>query len=92
MNLEQANNRVVKAIADAKSNQRPLLRHKRPRGTWPCFFLKKAEKNGCETINGISMLVIQALTSYIDWTGREIELDEMGLAISKKIMDIKEKQ
>ena len=42
--LEQANNRVVKAIADAKSNQRPLLRHNRPRGTWPCFFLKKAEE------------------------------------------------
>jgi len=30
-------------MADAKSNQRPLLRHNRPRGTWPCFFLKKAE-------------------------------------------------
>jgi hypothetical protein len=42
--LEQANNRVIKAIADAKSNQRPLLRRNRPRGTWPCFFLKKAEK------------------------------------------------
>ena len=42
--LEQANNRVIKAMADAKSNQRPLLRHKRPRGTWPCFFLKKTEK------------------------------------------------
>ncbi|MGB2864659.1 MAG: hypothetical protein WBC05_15135, partial [Sedimentisphaerales bacterium] len=42
--LEQANNRVVKAIADAKSNQRPLLRRNRPRGTWPCFFLKKVEQ------------------------------------------------
>ena len=42
--LEQANNRVIKAMADAKSNQRPLLRHNRPRGIWPCFFLKKAEK------------------------------------------------
>jgi len=42
--LEQANNRVIKAMADARSNQRPLLRHNRPRGTWPCFFLKKAEK------------------------------------------------
>jgi hypothetical protein len=42
--LEQANNRVIKAIADAKSNQRPLLRHNRPRGTWPCFFLKEAEE------------------------------------------------
>jgi hypothetical protein len=41
--LEQANNRVIKAMADAKSNQRPLLRRKRPRGTWPCFFLKKTE-------------------------------------------------
>ena len=42
--LEQANNRVIKAIADAKSNQRPLLRHNRPRGIWPCFFLKEAEE------------------------------------------------
>jgi len=42
--LEKANNRVIKAMADARSNQRPLLRHNRPRGTWPCFFLKKAEK------------------------------------------------
>jgi len=42
--LEQANNRVIKAMADAKSNQRPLLRRKRPRGTWPCFFLEKAEE------------------------------------------------
>jgi hypothetical protein len=42
--LEQANNRVIKAMADAKSNQRPLLRRNRPRGTWPCFFLKKVEK------------------------------------------------
>ena len=41
--LEQANNRVVKAIADAKSNQRPLLWRNRSRGTWPCFFLKSAE-------------------------------------------------
>lgn len=41
--LEQANNRVIKAIADAKSNQRPMLWHNRPRGTWPCFFLKSAE-------------------------------------------------
>ena len=41
--LEQANSRVVKAMADAKSNQRPLLRRNRPRGTWPCFFLKKVE-------------------------------------------------
>jgi hypothetical protein len=41
--LEQANNRVVKAIADAKSNKRPLLRRNLPRGTWPCFFLKSAE-------------------------------------------------
>jgi len=38
--LEQANDRVIKAMADAKSNQRPLLRHNRPRGTWPCFFLE----------------------------------------------------
>jgi hypothetical protein len=42
--LEQANNRVIKAITDAKSNQRPLLYHNRPRGTWPCFFLKSAEE------------------------------------------------
>ncbi|KPL21620.1 MAG: hypothetical protein AMJ75_09625 [Phycisphaerae bacterium SM1_79] len=42
--LEQANNRVIKAIADAKSNQRPLLRNNRPRGTWPCFFLKESEE------------------------------------------------
>ena len=42
--LEQANNRVIKAMADAKSNRRPLLRHNRPRGTWPCFFLKEVEK------------------------------------------------
>ena len=42
--LEQANNRVIKAMADAKSNQRPLLRHNRSRGTWPCFFLKEAEE------------------------------------------------
>ncbi len=42
--LEQANNRVIKAMADAKSNQRPLLRRNRPRGTWPCFFLKDAEE------------------------------------------------
>jgi len=42
--LEQANNRVIKAMADAKSNQRPLLRRNRPRGTWPCFFLGKVEK------------------------------------------------
>jgi hypothetical protein len=42
--LEQANNLVVKAMTDAKSNQHPLLRRNRPRGTWPCFFLKKAEK------------------------------------------------
>ena len=41
--LEQANNRVIKAMADAKSNQRPLLRSNRPRGTWPCFFLKEVE-------------------------------------------------
>ena len=42
--LEQADNRVIKAMADANSNQRPLLRHNRPRGTWPCFFLKKAKE------------------------------------------------
>jgi len=42
--LEQANNRIIKAMADAKSNQRPLLRNNRPRGTWPCFFLKEVEK------------------------------------------------
>jgi len=36
--------RVIKAMADAKSNQRPLLRHNRPRGTWPCFFLEKVEQ------------------------------------------------
>jgi hypothetical protein len=42
--LEQANNRVIKAIADAKSNQRPLLRRNLSRGTWPCFFLKEAEE------------------------------------------------
>jgi hypothetical protein len=41
--LEQANNRVVKAIADAQSNQRSLLWRNRSRGTWPCFFLKSAE-------------------------------------------------
>ena len=42
--LERANNRVIKAMTDAKSNQRSLLRRKRSRGTWPCFFLKEAEK------------------------------------------------
>jgi hypothetical protein len=42
--LEQAHNRVVKAITDAKANQRPLLRRNLPRGTWPCFFLKAAER------------------------------------------------
>jgi hypothetical protein len=41
--LEQANNQVIEAIADAKLNQRPLLYHNRPRGAWPCFFLKSAE-------------------------------------------------
>jgi len=41
--LQQANNRVIKAMDDAKLNQRPLLRRSRPRGTWPCFFLKSAE-------------------------------------------------
>jgi hypothetical protein len=42
--LEQANSLVVKAMTDAKSNQRTLLRRNRPRGTWPCFFLKQAEE------------------------------------------------
>jgi len=41
--LEQANNLVIRAMTDAKSNQRPLLLHNRTRGTWPCFFLKSAE-------------------------------------------------
>jgi hypothetical protein len=42
--LEQANHRVIKAMADARSNQRPLLRRNLPRGTWPCFFLKETER------------------------------------------------
>jgi len=42
--LEQANNRVVRAITDAKSNQRQLLYYNRPRGKWPCFFLKSTEE------------------------------------------------
>jgi len=42
--LAKANNRVVKAIADAKANQRPLLRRGRPIETLPCFFLKEAEE------------------------------------------------
>jgi hypothetical protein len=42
--LEQAKRRVFKAIADAQSNQRPLLRNNQPRGNWPCFCLDKVVK------------------------------------------------
>lgn len=42
--LQQAQKLVFKAMADAKSNERPLLWQNRIRGTWPCFLLKKAEK------------------------------------------------
>jgi len=42
--LEQANKLVVRAMTDARSNRRSLLRRNRPRGTWPCFFLKEAEE------------------------------------------------
>jgi len=42
--LEQGRKLVLKAISDAESNKRPLLCYNRPRGDWPCFFLKKVEK------------------------------------------------
>lgn len=42
--LEQAKRRVLKAIADAQSNPRQLLWHNQPRGSWPCYYLDKVEK------------------------------------------------
>ena len=42
--LEQAKQRALKAILDAESNPKLLLWHNKPRGNWPCFFSKTAEK------------------------------------------------
>lgn len=41
--LEQARRRVLKAIADAESNPQTLLWHNKPRGNWPCFYLKTVQ-------------------------------------------------
>ncbi|MCP4566391.1 MAG: shikimate dehydrogenase [FCB group bacterium] len=54
----------------------------RPRET---VFLNRAKKSECRTINGISMLVIQALTSYNVWTEREIDIDGLGQNICKQL-------
>ena len=42
--LEDARRLVLKAISDAKSNQRPLLWRNQQRGNWPCFYSKEIEK------------------------------------------------
>jgi len=42
--LKQAEDLVLAAIAAAEANPQPLLWHNQSRGKWPCFFLKKVEK------------------------------------------------
>jgi len=37
--LDQASARALSAIAQARENPRPLLRHGQSRGQWPCFYL-----------------------------------------------------
>ncbi|MDD5063945.1 MAG: hypothetical protein PHQ35_04185 [Phycisphaerae bacterium] len=44
--LETAKGLVLKAIADAKSNQRTLLWYGQERGTWPCFYVKEVAGMG----------------------------------------------
>jgi shikimate dehydrogenase len=51
-------------------------------------FLDWAEKNGCRIINGLPMLVRQALESYIIWTGRRIDTDSLTGYILESLAEI----
>ncbi len=52
--------------------------------------LDRAEKHGCRIINGLSMLVRQALESYIVWTGRRIDTDSPTGYILESLAEIGE--
>lgn len=46
-------------------------------------FLKKAEKNGCMTINGLGMLIYQGIRAFEIWNNIQIEENVASVLISK---------
>lgn len=52
--------------------------------------LDRAERHGCRIINGLPMLVRQALESYIIWTGRRIDTDGLTGYILESLAEIGE--
>lgn len=49
------------------------------------IFLKQADKAGCETINGLPMLIFQALESYQIWTGKQLEMAQVYKDVKKRL-------
>ena len=39
------------------------------------LFLKKAKAAGCQTLNGLNMLLYQGAASFELWTGKEMPVD-----------------
>lgn len=48
-------------------------------------FLEKASQHGCRIINGLPMLVVQAVTSYALWTRQKINVGGISTLILKKL-------
>jgi len=49
------------------------------------LFLKRARKQGCFTINGLTMFVYQGAEQFRLWTGMEPPIDTMNLAVEKAL-------
>ena len=47
------------------------------------LFLKKAKAAGCQTLNGLNMLLYQGAASFELWTGKEMPLDVVAPIVAK---------
>ena len=48
------------------------------------MFLKEAKRNGAKTIDGLGMLVNQAVISFKFWSGRDCNAKVMKEALAKE--------
>ena len=48
--------------------------------------LALAQAHGCQTQNGVEMLVRQGALAFARWTGRDAALDEMRLAVQQNLV------
>ncbi|MDH5105106.1 shikimate dehydrogenase [Lentilactobacillus diolivorans] len=49
-------------------------------------FLEAAKKQGCQTFNGVGMLVHQAAGSFLEWTGKQMPVKEVIAAVRQEVM------